>query len=131
MLEVMKSDFLRTVSETESAEKQAEEDHVEFMTQTGKSLAEKETSKTAKQKQETDASTQLGVAKEDLKSEMATITSSIKELLELKPVCMDTGMTYEERISKRQEEIDALHQALCILGKYAEYGPDAAASAEC
>merc|ERR1712008_594706 len=41
MMEVMKSDFERTISETEAAEAQAEEEHLEFMTETGKSLAEK------------------------------------------------------------------------------------------
>jgi len=131
MLEVMKSDFMRSVSETEAAEKQAEQDHLEFMTETGKSLAEKETAEGQKKKQKSDASTKLTDTKDDLGSEMATITSSIKELLQLKPVCMDTGMSYEERVSRRQDEIEALKQALCVLGKYAAYGPDAAASAEC
>merc|ERR1712232_455779 len=45
MLDIMKSDFERTISETQKAEAQAEQDHLEFMTQTGKSLAEKEEAK--------------------------------------------------------------------------------------
>ena len=42
MLEVIEGDFQRTISETEKAEKQAAQDHTAFMTETGKSLAEKE-----------------------------------------------------------------------------------------
>lgn len=30
-------------------------------------------------------------------------------------MCIDTGMSYEERVEKREEEIEALHKALCIL----------------
>merc|ERR1712113_737495 len=42
MLEVMQSDFIRTVGETQKAEAIAEADHMEFMTESGKSLAQKE-----------------------------------------------------------------------------------------
>merc|ERR1712166_1366387 len=41
MMEVIQSDFERTISETKAAEKQAEQDHLELMTETSKSLAEK------------------------------------------------------------------------------------------
>lgn len=30
-------------------------------------------------------------------------------------MCIDTGMSYEERVQKREEEIAALKRALCIL----------------
>ena len=57
-------------------------------------------------------------------SESATLAESIKELLELKPVCVDTGMSYEERVARREDEIESLKKALCILTAYAQYGPD-------
>merc|ERR1719420_2492054 len=41
MMEVIKSDFERTISETKKAEAAAEKEHLEFMTETSKSLAEK------------------------------------------------------------------------------------------
>merc|ERR1719277_1445098 len=41
MLEVIQSDFERTISETKKAEKIAAKEHLDFMTDTGKSLAEK------------------------------------------------------------------------------------------
>merc|ERR1719422_1415005 len=48
MLDVMRSDFVRTVVETEKAEAQAEQDHLAFMTETGKTLAQKEEAHTQK-----------------------------------------------------------------------------------
>ena len=39
--EVIESDFVRTISETKKAEKQAEDEHLAFMTESGMSLAEK------------------------------------------------------------------------------------------
>merc|ERR1719217_2013954 len=41
MMEVIQSDFQRTISETKKAEAAAEAEHLAFMTETGKSLAEK------------------------------------------------------------------------------------------
>merc|ERR1711879_571047 len=41
MLDVIKSDFERTISGTEKEEAEAEKEHLEFMTETGVSFAEK------------------------------------------------------------------------------------------
>ena len=37
--------------------------------------------------------------------------------MELKPTCIDTGMSYEERVARREAEIDALKQALEVLSE--------------
>jgi len=124
MLDVIKSDFERTISETNEAESQAEADHLKFMTETGKSLAEKTMAEKQKKTQKDDALEKLGSATDSMASQMATLESSIKELLELKPVCVDTGMSYEERVARREDEIESLKKALCILEAYQEYGPD-------
>jgi len=126
MLEVIKSDFQRTVSETEQAEAQAAQDFLEFMTESGKSLAEKKVAKEQRTSQKDDAEEQLQSSGEDLQSQTALLQKSIEELLELKPACIDTGMSYEERVSHREEEVAALKKALCVLQAYAEYGPDGA-----
>ena len=129
MLEVMKSDFTRTISETNKAEAEAEQDHLEFLTETGKSLAEKEQAHKEKSTQKDDAEEKLGEADEDLESETSKLKTALSELMELKPTCIDTGMSYEERVSRREEEIEALKKADCILGAFAEYGPEGAAGA--
>jgi len=127
MLDVIKSDFERTISETEKAEAQAEQDFLAFMTETGKSLAEKKVAEEQKTKLKDDAEEKLASSEEDLQSQTALLQKGIEELLELKPVCIDTGMSYQERDAFRQEELEALKKALCILQNFAEYGPEAAA----
>jgi len=124
MLDVIKSDFERTISETEKSEAQAEADHLEFTTDTGKSLAEKTMAFKQKTTQNNDAKEKLATASDSLGSQMATLEESIKELLELKPQCVDTGMSYEERVARREDETESLKKALCILIAYQEYGPD-------
>merc|ERR1719387_1116577 len=93
MLDVIRSDFQRTVTETEKAEKEAEEDHLKFMTDTGKSLAEKQTATEQKTHQKDDAEEKLTSFGEDLASQTALLQKSIEELLELQPVCVDTRTT--------------------------------------
>jgi chromosome segregation ATPase len=129
MLAVIESDFERTISETEKAEAQAAADYMLFMTDSGKSLAEKEMANSEKTKQKDAAMASLEEADENLKSEVSILKTSITELLELKPVCVDTGMSYEDRVRMREEEITALKKADCILAAYAEFGPDGAANA--
>lgn len=127
MLDVMKSDFTRTIQETERAEEQAQQDHLEFMTESGKSLAQKTEAEAAKKEQLDDTEEKFGEAEANLHSQTETLKTALKELLELKPVCVDTGMSYADRVARREDEIAALNKANCILGRYAEYGPEGAA----
>jgi len=127
MLDVMKADFTRTITDTEKAEREAQQDHLDFMMESGKSLAEKEEAEKHKKDQKADTVDHLGEADENLQDQMKVLANSIKELLDLKPTCVDTGMTYEERVALREDEIESLNKAMCILERYAEYGPDGAA----
>jgi DNA repair exonuclease SbcCD ATPase subunit len=124
MMEVIQSDFKRTIKQTTEDEKKAEEDHLEFMTATGMTLAEKEEAQKETKKYKDEADENEAAAEEELQSQTNILVTSIKELMELKPACIDTGMSYEERVALREEEIAALKKALCILIAYAEYGPD-------
>ena len=40
---------------------------------------------------------------------------ALRALEALQPTCVDTGMSYQERVDKRNEELAALKKALCIL----------------
>lgn len=128
MLEVIKSDFVRTVKKTEEAEAQAEDDHLKFTTETQSSLAEKNTATTIKTTQKDEAKAKLADAQEGMDSKTELLISTIKELKELHATCVDTGMSYKEREAARQDEIDALKKALCIFNAYAEYGAEGASS---
>mmetsp|Transcript_15144 Transcript_15144/g.27606 ORF Transcript_15144/g.27606 Transcript_15144/m.27606 type:complete len:736 (+) Transcript_15144:70-2277(+) len=128
MLEVIEGDFKRTVTETTKAEAQAQADYNEFMTETGKSLAEKTTAEGQATKLKGEAEQKLSDDGESLSAQTALIKSAISELVELQPACVNTGMTYEERAANRKEEVEALKQALCILSSYQQYGPTGVAT---
>merc|ERR1719265_1889666 len=87
-----------------------------------KHLAEEE-----KTRQKDGAEEKLAAADEAMQSQTTLLQKSLEELLELKPVCIDTGMSYEERVAMREEELEALKKALCILMNYSEFGPEGAA----
>jgi len=123
MLEVIEGDFTRTVTETTAAEKQAVADHEAFMAESTKSKEEKEAAKETKQGELDTTNTNLDAEEDSLDSEMTLLTTAIKELLELKPACIDTGMTYEERVARREEELASLKKGLCILENFNSYGP--------
>jgi len=59
--------------------------------------------------------TSLKTKMDDLQTAVDLLDSALKELEDLKPACIDTGMSYSERVKKREEEMEALTKALCIL----------------
>jgi hypothetical protein len=130
MLDVIKSDFERTISTTNKAEDQNEKEYQKFMTESGKSLAEKKMAHELKTGQKDDAITELESADEDLRAQTDILKVAIRELLELKPTCIDTGMTYEERVARREDEIESLKKALCTLEHSEDFGPEGG-GAEC
>merc|ERR1719181_674798 len=119
MLEVIESDFVRTIKETEKAEAQAEEEHLAYMTESGKSLAEKEMARGESGKYKDATEIKLERDGETLKAQVQILKTSITELLELQPACVDTGMSYADRVAHKEEEIAALKKALCILNAHA------------
>jgi len=124
MLDVIKSDFERTIKETNKAEKTNEKEYQNFMTESGKSLAEKNMAHEQKTKQKDNAIEEYESAEQDIESQTAILRIAIRELLELKPTCVDTGMSYEERVARREDEIESLKKALCVLQNSEEMGPE-------
>ena len=43
----------------------------------------------------------------DLKTNMNLLDKALMELEDLKPACMDSGMSYKERVAKREHEIES------------------------
>merc|ERR1719498_1668463 len=54
---------------------------------------------------------------DDLQTAMDLLDAALQELETLKPTCIDTGMSYSERVKQREIEMAALVKALCILGE--------------
>merc|ERR1719272_2702264 len=123
MLDVIKSDFERTISVTNKAEKANQQEYEKFMLESSKSLAEKKMAEEQKTEQKDNAVDELTSADEDLRAQTDILKIAIKELLELKPTCIDTGMSYEERVARREDEIESLKKALCVLQQFQDYGP--------
>lgn len=45
----------------------------------------------------------------------------MEALITLKAQCIDTGMSYNDRVGRREDEIASLKQALCILNAYKDF----------
>jgi len=129
MLEVIESDFVRTISETRKAEAEAKADNNAFMTESGKSLAEKEMARGQTGKYKDAVELKLEKDGENLKAQVKILKTSIEELMELQPTCIDTGMSYADRVGRREGEVEALKKAECILNAYASFGPSGLADA--
>jgi hypothetical protein len=117
MLDVIKSDFVRTIKETEKAEKAAAKEFMEFETTTKVSLGTKKVSKSAKEGELTETEASIDEDNTSLTEEQSLLDKAVQEIIELQPACVDTGMSYEERVAKREQEIEALKEALCTLDK--------------
>merc|ERR550514_1721952 len=124
MMEVIKSDFERTVRVTAEQEAKAQKEFQAFLLETKISIAEKEQALKEKQGYLDDAKEALAPAQEKLSLQAGLLKKAITELIELQPACVDTGMSYAERVAMRQAEIAGLKKALCILENFEEYGPD-------
>jgi len=115
LLEVIVSDFQRTFSTTEAEEKKAAAEFIEFERTSKADIAGKTTKVELDQGDLHKTKTKLKKDFDDMKNEMDMTDAALAELEELKPMCIDTGMSYEERVEKREEEIEALKKALCML----------------
>jgi len=126
MMEVIKSDFERTIKVTTEEEAKAQKEYEKFMTETGMDLAEKKVAEGEKSGYLDDTLQKLAEAQEKLDSESSLLKTAISELIELQPACVDTGMSYAERVALRESEIEGLKKAACILENFETYkdGPN-------
>jgi len=115
MLEVIESDFARLESDTKAAEATAQKEYDEFMTDSKVDKSEKNTDiehKTAKKQDESQA---LTTKNEDLEGTQKELDAALAYFDKLKPSCVDSGVSYEDRVARRKEEIESLQEALKIL----------------
>merc|ERR1719235_961832 len=115
MLEVIQSDFARLESDTKAAEETAQKEYDEFMTDSKVDKEKKSTDiehKTAKKQDDTQT---LTIKKEDLEGNQKELDAALAYFDKLKPSCVDSGVSYEDRVARRKEEIQSLQEALKIL----------------
>jgi len=115
MLEVIESDFARLESDTKAAEATAQKEYDGFMTESKVDKSAKSTDiehKTAKKQDQEQA---LTTNKEDLEGTQKELDAALAYFDKLKPSCVDSGVSYEDRVARRKEEIESLQEALKIL----------------
>jgi len=115
MLDVIISDFERTIKVTTKAEKASHREFVEFERTSKTSIASKETGKSQAESDLKSTDAKIAEGMDDLDKHQEMLDDVLKELEDLKPACVDTGMSYADRVQKRKDEIDALKKALCEL----------------
>jgi len=115
MLEVILSDFVRTIETTQKLERESAADFLELETSSKVSMGKKTMEKENKEATLVETNSALQEDNESMLDEQALLDKSIQELSELRPACVDTGMSYADRVAKREQEIDSLKEALCTL----------------
>merc|ERR1719506_676212 len=115
MIEVIQSDFVRLETETQAQEDQSQREYEEF-------LNDSEMDKTSKNKdiehktgKKQNAEQALVEKNADLKGTQNELDSALQYYDKLKPSCISTGESYEEKVARRKEEIESLQEALRIL----------------
>merc|ERR550537_995126 len=115
MIEVIASDFARLEAETNTAESEAAEQYQRFSDESSQDKAVKSMDVENKSKDRTTAESDLVDTKKDLEATQAELDAALAYYEKLKPSCVDAGLSYEERVKQREEEIQSLKEALRIL----------------
>jgi len=115
MLEVIQSDFARLEAETSAAEVQSANEHREFMNDSELDKVQKKKDIEHKSANLSDQKQNLIEAKGDLRGTQKELDAANSYYDSLKPQCIDSGTSVEERTQRREEEIESLREALKIL----------------
>jgi len=116
MLEVIQGDFARLESETTTAESAADEEYTRFTDDSSEDKAVKSTDLENAEKDQSVAEADLTTTKKDLGATQTELDAALSYYEKLKPSCVDAGLSYEERVRMREEEIQSLQESLKILG---------------
>merc|ERR1712086_438329 len=115
MIEVIQSDFARLESETSAAEAEAQKQYDEFMSDSSVDKAQKSKDIEHKSGKKQNHEQALQEAKTDLDGTQKELDAALAYYEKLKPSCVDAGVSYEDRVARRKEEIESLQEALRIL----------------
>jgi len=115
MLEVIESDFARLESETKASEATAQKEYDGFMSDSKVDKSKKSSSIEHKTAKEQDQKQALTSKKNDLEGTQKELDAALAYFDKLKPSCVDSGVSYEDRVARRKEEIESLQEALKIL----------------
>merc|ERR1719473_1433717 len=116
MMEVILGDFERTISDTEELEASQKKEFVDYERETQVSISTKSSALAATSDDLTSTQEEIAADFKEIKTQQGLFDTKTKEWEELLPGCVaDPGMSYEERVERRETEITALKDAYCIL----------------
>uniref|UniRef100_A0A7S0A9F3 Uncharacterized protein n=1 Tax=Pyrodinium bahamense TaxID=73915 RepID=A0A7S0A9F3_9DINO len=118
LLDVIKSDFERTISMTIEAEAKAEQEYSDLQLTVGASMAAKDVARDAWKSSLSDADTEDQADRGSLANLQTALDSALTELEALHAPCLSAGTSAEEKKLQREEEMEALRTVLCILEKH-------------
>lgn len=114
-LEVILSDFARLEAETSTTENAEQDEFDKFEFESRKDLALKQNEVEHKQNKMTDKESALHSTQGELRASQEQLNKAVAYFEKLKPTCVDSGITYEERVKRREAEMQSLEEALNIL----------------
>merc|ERR1719387_1056269 len=116
MMEVILGDFERTITDTEELEASQKKEFVDYERETQVSISTKSSALSATSDDLTSTQEEIAADFKEIKTQQGLFDTKTKEWEELLPGCVaDPGMSYEERVERRETEIQALKDAYCIL----------------
>jgi len=115
MLEVIESDFARLESEVKASEATAQKNYDSFMTDSKTDKASKDTAIEHKKEKNQNAQQTLTEKQNDLEGTQKELDAALTYYDKLKPSCVDSGVSYEDRVARRKEEVESLQEALQIM----------------
>jgi len=116
MMDVIKGDFERTIKESQEAEINQKSEFVEYERETKVSLSTKQSGLDHATSEHTETVNKLSTDMEEFVTQSELLDAAVKTWENLIPGCVaDPGMSYEERVARREAEVAALKDAYCIL----------------
>eukprot|EP00747_Dinoflagellata_sp_TGD_P143564 gnl/TRDRNA2_/TRDRNA2_176407_c1_seq3.p1 gnl/TRDRNA2_/TRDRNA2_176407_c1~~gnl/TRDRNA2_/TRDRNA2_176407_c1_seq3.p1 ORF type:complete len:692 (+),score=270.15 gnl/TRDRNA2_/TRDRNA2_176407_c1_seq3:106-2181(+) len=115
LLEVILSDFERTIETTTEEETTAQGKFDTFESETNADTEAKEDETTTKKNRISEIDDELMTTANDHNDAKTQLADAKASLEKLKPMCVSATETYEERVAKREQEIAALKEAMQIL----------------
>jgi len=115
MLEVILSDFQRLEAETTQSEESSKGEFTTFSndSQLNRATKSKDVEMKMEGKQQADSSATTD--KNNLADTQSQFDAAMKYFEQLKPSCVDAGLDYDDRVARRNEEVQSLQEALKIL----------------
>jgi len=118
LLDVILSDFERTIDTTTDEEKTSQAAFDVFEKDIKEDNAEKEKEIKTKEAEVATIKDDLVEQGEDKDDAETLLEDSKKELKKLKPLCVEGEETYAQRVAKREKEIAALKEAMVLLDEW-------------